>query len=89
MPDISDSLLEPGAAGGPDAHGQAALLLIESLMHELVARSVITARDAVEIVEIAAEVKSEKASDLGDTPARMRHSLHLLSAIGRTFGTDG
>lgn len=65
----------------PDAHGQAAMLLVESLIHGLIARSVITVADAVEIVEVAAEVKAEIASDLGDTPETMRHSLNLLAAI--------
>lgn len=89
MSDVSDDKLAgPGASQGPDAHGQAALLLLESLIHGLVARSVISAREAIEIVEIAAEVKSEKAADMGDSPARMRQSLALLAAIGRTFATD-
>jgi hypothetical protein len=72
----------------PDAHGQAAMLLVESLIHGLIARSVITVADAVEIVDVAAEVKAEIASDLGDTPETMRHSLYLLAAISDSLRPD-
>lgn len=54
------------AVHGPDAHGQAALLLVESLIHGLLARRLITVADAVEIVDVAAEVKVDVAGDLGD-----------------------
>ena len=65
----------------PDAHGQAALLLVESLIHDLVGREVISVEEAIEIVQVAAEVKAEVAADLGDSPATMRHSLALLETI--------
>ena len=65
----------------PDAHGQAAMLLTESLLHGLIARNLITVGDAVEMVEIAAEVKEAIAEDLGDSPATMRKSLALLDSI--------
>lgn len=72
----------------PDAHGQAALLLVESLIHDLVGRSVISVQEAIDIVEVAAEVKAEVAADLGDSPATMRHSLALLESIGRSLRGD-
>ena len=37
----------------PDAHGLAALLLVESLIHGLAARSIISVAEAVSITEIA------------------------------------
>ena len=40
-------------------HGQAALLLVESLMHTLVQKSVISREDFIEAVEGAAEVERE------------------------------
>lgn len=46
----------PLSAHDADAHGQAALLLVESLVHGLIARSVISVTEAVEIVDVAAEV---------------------------------
>ena len=90
MPDVTnDNHLETDAPRRePDAHGQAALLLVESLIHDLVVRAVISVDEAVEIVEVAAEVKAEVAADLGDSPATMRHSLALLEAIGRSLKGD-
>lgn len=73
---------------GPDAHGQAALLLVESLIHGLISRKVITAVDAVEVVDIAAEVKADIANDLGDSPANLRLSLNLLNAISASLSRD-
>lgn len=72
----------------PDAHGQAAMLLVESLIHGLIARSVLGVEHAVEIVAIAAEVKEELAGDLGDSPATMQKSLSLLEAIGASLTRD-
>lgn len=69
----------------PDAHGQAALLLVESLIHALIGRAVLTVEEAIEIVEVAAEVKAEVAAELGDSPATMRHSLALLESISRSL----
>jgi hypothetical protein len=72
----------------PDAHGQAAFLLTESLLHGLIARDVITVNDAVEIVEVAAEVKEAIAADLGESPATMRRSLALLGSIRSSLSND-
>jgi hypothetical protein len=69
----------------PDAHGQAAMLLVESLLHGLIARAMINVEEAIEIVDTAAEVKAEVAADLGDSPRTMRHSLALLEAISRSL----
>jgi hypothetical protein len=71
-----------------DAHGQAALFLIESLIHALVARSVISVTEAVEIVEVAAEVKVDLAADIGDTPEALQRSLDLLEAIRDSLAID-
>ena len=73
---------------GPDPHGQAAMLLVESLIHGLIARSVITPADAVEIVEIAAEAKEDIALSLGDSPATLRKSLRLLQAVADSLRVD-
>lgn len=77
-----------GRLRGPDAHGQAAMLLVESLMHGLIARSIISVADAVEIVGVATEVKEEVAADLGDSPATMEKSLTLLAAIRTSLAID-
>lgn len=86
--DISNDNNAAPAYRGPDAHGQAAMLLVESLIHGLIARSVISVADAVEIVDIATAVKEEVAASLGDTPATLQRSLTLLKAISRSLRVD-
>ena len=84
----NDGVPPTAALQGPDAHGQAALLLVESLIHGLIAKYVINAAEAVEIVGVASEVKEEVAAELGDSPATMRKSLTLLAAIGASIAND-
>lgn len=72
----------------PDAHGQAALLLVESLLHALVAKSLLSVQDAIDVVQIAAEVKEAVGPDLGDTPATRAKSLTLLRTIGNSLAAD-
>ena len=68
----------------PDANGHAALLLVESVLNGLVAQSVFSVAEAVEIVD----VKRDIGTDLGDTPPTLQMSLGLLSAIGKSPGSD-
>lgn len=88
--DINDNEIYPPTARPrePDAHGQAAMLLVESLIHGLVDRSVISVGDAVEIVEAAAEVKADIAADLGDSADTLDRSLTILAAIGDSLRID-
>jgi len=72
----------------PDAHGQAAMLLVESLIHGLVARSVLSVSEAIEIVDIATEAKLEIAEDLGGAPSPMRSSITLLTSISKSLSGD-
>jgi len=72
----------------PDAHGQAAMLLVESLIHGLIAKSVLSLPEAIDIVETAAEVKHEVAVDLGDSPRTMQQSLAMLDAISASLALD-
>lgn len=75
-------------APSPDAHGQAALLLVESLIHGLVDRRALTTADALEIVEVAAEVKIEigmRGAEPGETVAL---SLALLDKIAASLRID-
>ena len=73
----------------PDAHGQAALLLAESILHVLVETKALTLSQAIAVVEVAAEVKVQVAEEAGESSKRMEQSLTLLSAIGRSFKVDG
>ena len=84
----NDSARADGHLRGPDAHGQAAMLLVESLIHGLIARSTLTVRDAVDIVAVATEVKEDVAADLGDSPANMEKSLNILRAVHDSLGND-
>jgi hypothetical protein len=77
-----------GAAAGPEPHGHAALLLVESLIHGLIANSSLTVEQAVEIVEIAAQVKHDTADAVGDTPTTLQRSLHLLESISASLRQD-
>ena len=72
----------------PDAHGQAAILLIESLLHTLVDARVLTLDQVVLAVNSAAEVKVEVAEAAGESSKRMHESLALLQAIATTFEAD-
>lgn len=72
----------------PDAHGQAAMLLVESLIHNLIERSVLNVAQAIEIVSIAMDVKTEIAADLGDDDDSRDRSLALLSSIRGSLRTD-
>ena len=72
----------------PDAHGQAALLLTESLLHALIDRSVLTNSQAVEVVTAAAEIKREVATAAGESTERMNQSLALLSRMAESLSSD-
>ena len=74
--------------GEPDAHGQAALLLAESLIHMLVDIRILSLGQAVEVLQIAAEVKIEVAAAAGESKARMNESLALLEKISNSFEYD-
>ena len=86
--DRTDESPEAGMAHGSDAHGEAAILLVESLIHGLIARNVITAADAVEIVDTAIDVRVDGASDRDDPPAHVRKALGLLEAISNSLSRD-
>ncbi|QNE05949.1 hypothetical protein [Croceicoccus marinus] len=71
-----------------DANGQAAVLLVESLIHALVARAIITAADAVEVIEVAFDVIEEMSAEEGDRTPAMDRSLAVLSAIHKSLKID-
>lgn len=64
-----------------DSHGQAALLLTESLLHGLVDQSIISVADAIEVVDIAAEVKQEMAAHQEEASSMLPRPQQLLAAI--------
>ncbi|MET3901363.1 hypothetical protein ABIB57_005333 [Devosia sp. UYZn731] len=72
----------------PDAHGQAAMLLVESLIHGLIERKVLSVADAVEIVDVATEVKSDTGPEMGDSPENLQKSITMLQAISASLRPD-
>jgi hypothetical protein len=84
----NDNDASPTTPARPDPYGQAAMLLVESLIHGLVARSVISTQDAVDIVDTAAEVKVEMAIDIGEAPETLKRSLALIESIGSSLRHD-
>lgn len=72
----------------PDAHGQAALLLAESILHALVETETLSVEGALSVIETTCEVKVEVAQQAGESRGRMQESLALLQAISASFAVD-
>ncbi len=72
----------------PDPHGHAALLLVESLIHRLLERSIISTADAIEIVETADDVQIEVAEAADGHGAPMWRSHALLRSIADSLRQD-
>ena len=67
--------LGSGASLEGRAHGQAALLLVESLMHSLLNKGVISREDFIDTVEGAAEVEHEFKTLDASSPTDSNGSL--------------
>jgi hypothetical protein len=78
----------PPTADEPDAHGQAALILAESIIHALVETKIITAEKALDVIRSAEEIKTEVAGLAGESETRMNESLELLKRIGISLEKD-
>lgn len=79
----------PDVAGiEPDAYGQAALLLAESILHALVETKTLTIEAAMSVIQTTCEVKAEVAEQTGESNSRMQESLALLRAISTSFAVD-
>lgn len=72
----------------PDAHGQAALLLAESILHALVETSTLSLAEALSVIQTTCEVKVEVAEREGESSRRMHESLSLLRAMSKSFAAD-
>jgi hypothetical protein len=68
----NDNEVQPSRA--PDAHGQAAML--------------ISVTDAIDIVDLAREVKSDIGEELGEIPATLQKSINLLQAVSTSLRTE-
>lgn len=72
----------------PDAHGQAAPMLVESLIHTMIEDALLSNARAIETVTIAGEVKLEKARLAGESEGRINESLGLLNALALSLRTE-
>ncbi|WP_025294123.1 hypothetical protein [Sphingomonas sanxanigenens] len=72
---------------GADPHGEGAILLVESLIHGLIARSVISANDALEIVTVAMDVCTDIAGEAEDS-AKHQEVLTILQTIALSLSHD-
>ena len=79
--DNDPNRLRAAARPDPDAHGQASLLIVESLLHGMLEKGLLTVEDAVEIMTAACEVKEEIASDAVESDDAAQHSLDLIARI--------
>ena len=71
----------------PDPHCQSALLLVESLIHALIDKSVLTLPEAIEIVEAAEDVELEMARTAnGSSPPQS--IVSLLAPIAKSLRTN-
>lgn len=71
-----------------ESHGQAALLLVESLIHALIERSVLTVAEAVEITDTAHEVERDRHDELAGSPDTVSPTGVLLLAVKRSLELD-
>lgn len=71
-----------------DAHGHAALLLLEALIHGLCEKDVLSRNDAIDIVDSAASVQLDVSDAATASQAAMRQAHALLVAIAGSFQID-
>jgi hypothetical protein len=71
-----------------DAHGHAALLLVEALIHGLCEKDVLNRNDAIDIVDSAASVQLDVSDAATASLISMRQAHALLVAIARSFQID-
>lgn len=71
-----------------EVHGPAALLLVESLIHQLCENATITTNQAIEVTERAASVQGERAEAADGAGAQLWRSHALLAAIAASLKID-
>lgn len=70
------------AAAATDPHGRAALLLVESLLHALVAKGVLKSGEVIDIIDIAQDVEADLA---GVADGHGQPGETFLAPLARTF----
>ncbi|RYG89566.1 MAG: hypothetical protein EON59_01455 [Alphaproteobacteria bacterium] len=90
MPINDNDATNPGATVSSfEAHGHAALLLVESLIHGLCENSMLSNDQAVEIAERALSAQFDLAEAADGAGAPMWRAHTLLSAITASLKIDG
>jgi len=72
----------------PDAHGQAALLLAESMLHGLLDKGILRTDEAIAIVATVTEIEEEMVANRDDSAAISEESLGLLARIAASLELD-
>jgi hypothetical protein len=85
MAEIFNDNVPPAA---PDSNGHAAMLLVESLIHSLVAASVISLAQAINVVDIAADVNAEIIASQDDDAESFQQSLRILEQLESSLNRD-
>lgn len=89
MPTNDNGLASDGLPSDmPDAAGQAALVLVESLIHGLIQRSMLTVSDSIEIIETAIDVQADVAEAADGAGAKMWRSHAMLSSMATSLRYD-
>ncbi len=78
---LADSSFDTERAPDVGAQAQAALLLLESLIHSLLDNGALTKEQALEAIGSAYEVKSDSAAADYEPPERLQRSLAILSKM--------
>lgn len=81
------------SACGPEkfdqsAYAEAALILTESLIHGLCEMTVLSTKDAVDIVDRAVSVQLERSAENGDLDPSRNQSHTLLDRISNSLKVD-
>ncbi|MBD8549035.1 hypothetical protein [Sphingomonas sp. CFBP 8760] len=82
----ADSSFKKDSDPQPDAQGQAALLLIESLIHSLLDNGALTKAQALEAIESAMQVKEESAEEEKEPVRTLHKSLGLMNNMKQSIG---
>ncbi len=88
QPPASDPPAASPSTPGDYAHGRAALLLVESLIHGLIARSVFTVADGVWVMELALDAQRAIIEDAASPPPSMGEAATLLAALTASLSID-
>ncbi|MEO6113396.1 MAG: hypothetical protein ABIP07_02970 [Sphingomicrobium sp.] len=90
MPDQTRNGIIRSRFHGPthsDPHCQSALLLVESLIHALIDKSVLTLPEAIEIIDVAEDVELEMAR-MANGAMLPQNGESLLGPIAKSLRAD-